>query len=299
MVLLTACHKDDLPATLPSGSISIQAASGKDTLQKSISILNDTAMVLGITAKLSGSASLSDHYVNFGVDTTKIAQYRTTYGQALLLPAYSYYFYKPQARIPAGSLVSEQAVLNIILQTKLEGYSTYVLPVLITDVDGITEGAQTTKVVYYVLKTGKPGSIPKAGWTIFSFSSVNSTLVAANVLDDNNLTTYWASNTAGQMPQSVAINFNKVLTFSAVNYYFPTALKYPTMGGYPTSILIETSMDGITWVNRGTYAGNLVNNMQTLNTGIVTAKYLRFTSLASVKYSVYSVIFISGISLVP
>lgn len=299
-LLLTACRKDDAPAALANGSISIQAAAGKDTLQRSVSILSDTTTVIGLTATLSGSASSSDHYVNFGVDTTKMVQFRAQYGAAVLLPSTSYFFYKPQVRVPAGTLVSEQAILNIVQQTKLVEYTTYVLPVVIQSVDGITEGAQSDRVIYYVFKTGKPLTINKVGWTIFSFSSVNGTFVAANILDDNNLTTYWATVLAGQMPQSIAINFNKNVTFTGVNYYLPTLLKYPTLGGYPTSIQIETSMDGISWQSRGVYAGNVVNNMQTLNTGSVTARYLRFTALASIKYSsTYSVIFISGISLVP
>lgn len=299
-MLLTACHKDKKASSLPDGSVSIQATVGKDTIQRSVSILSDTTTVIDLTATLSGTGSPSDHYVNFGVDTTKMAQFRTLYGAATLLPSTSYYFYKPQVRVPAGSLTSEEAILNIVQQTKLIEYTTYVLPVVIMDVDGVTEGAQTARVIYYVFKTGKPLTINKIGWTIFSFSSVYTTFVATNILDDNNLTTYWTSLLTGAMPQSIAINFNKSVTFSAVTYYIPTLLKYPTLGGYPSSILIETSLDGVIWVNRGTYAGNIVNNMQTLNTGVITARYLRFTSLASVKYSsTYSVIFISGISLVP
>ncbi|MBS1566241.1 MAG: discoidin domain-containing protein, partial [Bacteroidetes bacterium] len=88
--------------------------------------------------------------------------------------------------------------------------------------------------------------------------------------------------------------------FTALNYYLPTALKYPTLGGYPTSILIETSLDGATWTNKGTYAGNINNNMQTLAVGQTTARYVRFTGLACVKYSAtYDAIFISEISLIP
>lgn len=300
IVLLTACRKENGPAALTNGSISFQSAAGKDTLQTSVSILSDTTTVIGLNAALSGNASSSDHWVDFSVDTTKITQFRALYGSAVLLPVSSYFFYKPMVRVPAGALVSEQAQLNIVQQTKLIEYTTYVLPVVIKSVDGITEGPQSTRVLYYVFKTGKPLFINKVGWTIASFSSVNGTSVATNVLDDNNLTTYWGSNISQQMPQSIAINFNRQITFSALNYYVPTILKYPTLGGYPTSIQIETSMDGTTWVSRGVYAGNIVNNMQTINTGVTTARYLRFTSLASVKYSsTYSAIFISGISLVP
>jgi hypothetical protein len=142
--------------------------------------------------------------------------------------------------------------------------------------------------------------IKRAGWTIAGFSSAYSTLVAANVLDADNIGTYWASNLTGQMPQWIALNFNRDITFSALAYYIPPALSYPKYGGYPTSIQIETSMDGVNWVSKGVFAGNIVNNTQTINTGITTARYLRFTALSSVKYAgVYEAVFISGISLFP
>jgi hypothetical protein len=300
IVLLAACKKQSGPADLPNGSVSFQYAAGKDTLQMPLSILSDTALVFKLNAALSGSASSTDHWVSFAVDTTKMAVYRAKYGAALTLPGSSYFFYKPITRLPAGTSVSDPALFNIVLETKLTEYSTYVLPVVIQSVDGKVEGPATSRVVYFVFKTGKPLFINKTGWTIAGFSSVFNTFIATNILDDDNLNTYWTSNITLQMPQWIAINFNKAVTFSAVNYYLPPLLKYPTQGGYPTSIQIETSMDGTNWVSNGVYTGNIANNMQTLNTGIITARYLRFTSLASVKYaSTYSAIFISGISLVP
>ncbi len=300
MVLLTACSKDDTRTLLPGGSISFQQVAGKDTLEMPLSVLQDSPVVLDIKAVLSGTVSSGEHRVSFAVDTTKITDFRARYGNALLLPATSYLFYKPTTLISAGAFVSDPAQLNIGQQTKLTEYSTYVLPVVIKSVDGNAEETATNQVLYYVFKTGKPLFVNKTSWTIAGFSSQNGTLAPTNLLDANNLTTYWVSNITQQMPQWVAINFNKEVTFMALNYYFPTALKYPTSGGYPTSIQIETSMDGTTWVNKGVFAGNLVNNMQTLNTGLTTARYLRFTSLAAVKYnSAYDAVFISGISLIP
>ncbi|WP_158800445.1 discoidin domain-containing protein [Pedobacter sp. L105] len=299
IVLLTACKKDKGPATLPNNSISFQYASGVDTLQRSISILSDTTLVIRFNAALSGNMSSSDHWIKFGVDTTKMAAFRARYGAAVLLPASSYFFYKPTTHLPEGASVSDVAQLNIVQETKLIEYTTYVLPVVIQSVDGILEGPATSRVVYYVFKTGKPLYISKLGW-IATNSSAYLTYTATNLIDDNNLTTYWTSSITQKMPQWAVINFNRQITFSAVNYYVPSALKYPTLGGYPTSVQIETSMDGVTWMNNGVYAGNISNNMQTINTGLITARYLRFTSLASVTYGgLYNCIFISGISLLP
>lgn len=300
LLLAAACKKDDAPDTLPDGSVSLQYPTGKDTIEMPLSLLKDTTIVLKLTAALTGGTATEDHWVKFSVDTTKIADFRARYGAALLLPASSYYFYKAMTRLAPGTSVTDSAELNIVEQLKLKGYSTYVLPVVIRSVDGDLQGPATKKVLYYVFKTGKPLVIPKDGWTIAGFSSVNGTFAATNILDANNTTTYWTSNLTGVMPQWVSINFNADIIFSGVTYYLPTALGYPANGGYPTSIRIETSMNGTVWTDKGTYAGNIVSNAQSINIGLTTAKYLRFTVLTSVKYaSTYEAIFIAGISLVP
>jgi hypothetical protein len=265
-----------------------------------ISILSDSAIVVNLKAVLTGATAAAGHWVTFAADTTKIGFYRDKYGAATLLPLSCYYFYQPMSRLAAGTAVSEAAQLNLILQTKLTEYSTYVLPVVVQSVDGKTDGAAIGKVLYLVLKTGKPAFVNKTGWTIAAFSSANGTNAATFLIDNNILTTYWASNITQTMPQYVTINFGKNIDFVALNYYFPTLLKYPTLGGYPTSVLIETSLDGTTWTNKGTYANVLANSVQTLNIGQTTARYLRFTSLAAVKYSSsYDAVFISEISLIP
>lgn len=298
IILLAACSKDNSPVALPEGSISFHQPAGKDTIEMPLSILKDSAVVIALNAALAGNTSGKDHWVSFAIDTTKIAEYRARYGSAMLLPGVSYLFFKSKSRIAAGTSLSDIAQLNIGQQTKLSEFSTYVLPVVIQSVDGNADGVATNRVLYFVFKTGKPLFIRKQGWTIAGFSSQNGSQAPATLLDENNLTTYWVSNIAERMPQWVTINFNREVTFTALNYYLPTALNYPTLGGYPTSIQIETSMDGITWQSKGIFAGSIKNNMQTINTGVSTARFLRFTVLASVKYNaLYEAIFISGIAL--
>lgn len=302
VLLLAACSKDnDGRAPLTNGSISFQLAADKDTIEMPLSILKDSAIVLGIKAALTGSTSPTEHWVSFAVDTTKIGDYRARYGSALLMPTSSYVFYKPTTRIAPGSSLSDSAQINIGAQTKLTEYSTYVLPIVIQSVDGLVEGPATTRVLYIVIKTGKPLFVNKTGWTIAGFSSQYAPSLAPTMLLDNiTTTTYWGSDIAQEMPQWVSINFNRDVTFLAVNYSLPTALRYPTLGGYPTSIKIETSMNGTDWVDKGTYAGNITNNLQSLPVGETTARYLRFTSLSVVKYNnANDAVFISDISLVP
>lgn len=309
MVLLTACSKDEETTTLPDASVSFALPAGKDSLQIPLLLENNVALVLDIKAALSGRVSSDDHHVSFAIDTTKINEYRNRYGEARILPTSSYLFYKPNSVISAGSTVSDAAQLNIAQQKKLRGYTTYVLPVVIKSVDGKVEGPATSRVIYYVFKTGPASEIPRQGWTIAAYSSQNSSAVAATAaIDANNTTTYWLTSTTKQMPQYVTISLNNEYTFYGVSYYYPTILPYPGSGGYPTSIQIESSLDGTTWINRGVFAGNLVldtsnksttSYMQTLNTGEVTAKFVRFTVLAAVKYSNLPIVFVSGITLAP
>ena len=299
-VLLTSCSKDKDAPSLADASVSFDLPEGKDSLQMDLPITDNVAQVYNIRAVLLGAASSNSHHVSFAIDTAKITEFRARYGDARLLPATSYLFYKSDAVIPAGSSVSDAAQLNIGQQKKLKGRTTYVLPVVIKSVDGNTEGPATSRVVYYVFKTPKGLVIPRDAWTISAYSSQNSSTVgAANVKDPNDGTSYWLSSTAQQMPQYVTINFNEEYTFVGVKYFYPTILPYPTSGGHPTSIRIETSIDGTTWVNKGVFAGNLVNKEQSLEIGETTARHLRFTVLAAVRYSNLPVVFVSGIALVP
>jgi hypothetical protein len=299
-LLLAACSKEKGSSALPNSSVTFDLPAGRDTIQMPLSILKDSLIVVDFKATVTGSKSSTDHWVNFAIDTAKIDSYRAKYGDAVLLPASSYYFYKPLTRLPGSAAVSEPSQLNIISESRLTEFTTYVLPVVIQSVDGKVDGAAVSKVLYYVFKTGKPLVISKLGWTIAGVSSSFSAFSAAKAIDNDKSGTYWASNITQPMPQWINIAFNKEISFSSLVYSFPPVFTYPSQGGYPTSIQIETSMDGTTWINKGVFAGNIVNNMQTINIGLTTARYLRFTSLASVKYiSVYTAIFISDISLLP
>lgn len=308
IVLLMACSKDKALVALPDGSITFDQPAGNDVKQMDLSITEDKTIVFEIKAALAGSPATGNHNITFAVDSTKIAEYRAKYGAATLLPATAYLFYKPTVTLPAGASTSEAAQLNLAQQTNLIEYTTYVLPIVIRSVDGNIEGPATNRVIYYVFKTGKPSKINKNGWKILGFSSVFNAFAATNVIDANATSTYWASNITAQMPQWVSINFDREIKFTAVSYNLASLLVYPSQGGYPTSIQIETSMDGTNWVSRGIFAGNAVIDSQnktiirqTLDLGgLITARYLRFTSLAAVKYAnTYDAIFISDISLLP
>lgn len=296
-MVFVGCEKESVKSNLAEESVSFEST--KDSIQFPVSILKDSLMVLNIKAKLSGEKSAKDVWVTLAVDTTKITEFKERFGDAKLLPSSSYVFFKKNVLIKNGEDLSETAELNFGNQTKLTEYTTYVLPVVVQAVDGETDGAASKKTLFYVFKTGKPLFVNRTGWTIHSYSSQNATFSPNNLIDNNDRTTYWLSNITQNMPQWVIINFNKEVDFTAVNYYFPNAVAYPSGGGYATVIKIETSMDAITWVDKGTFSGNLVDKMQTLSIGETKARYLRFTALSVIKFSGFDVVFVSGISLTP
>lgn len=295
--LLGACRKNSPDTTLAIGSVSIQRVSVADTLVVTMPVAKDTTFVIGIKAMI-GLPVAGEHRVNFGVDVAKLTDYQSKYGNALLLPSFAYFFYQPSCRIPAGATLSDSAEINIVEGTKLKALTTYVLPVIIRSVDGSTDGIAKEQTLYVVIKTGKSPFVSKAGWTIASVSSQDSWNPATNLLDNDDVNTLWSTDWSQTMPQNVVIDFNDQLTFSGVAYRTP-APYYPTQGGYPTQIQIELSTDGTNWVDKGLFVGQTSDATQTVNTGICTARYLRFTILSVQPYWGSNVAYMGGIGLVP
>ncbi len=109
---LTACSKDNAPAPLPEGSVVFQQAIEKDTIEIPLSILKDSAVVVALKAKLSGTTAAADHWVSFSVDTTKIADYRSRFGNATMMPSGSYFFTGRWCALP-------QEHLNLMLHRSI------------------------------------------------------------------------------------------------------------------------------------------------------------------------------------
>ncbi|MEJ7557106.1 MAG: discoidin domain-containing protein [Pedobacter sp.] len=307
ILLLMACKKDKASReVLSEGSVTFDLPASTEVVATPIEIKNVRVVSFEIKASLQGNTSSDIHYVTFAVDTTKIAAYRLKYGNsAILLPLANYLYYKPIATIAAGSSVSEAAILNLNVQPTFKARSTYVLPLVISAVDGQPQDPATRRVVYYVFNTGEPLYVDHTGFTVSATaSSVNGANVANNAVDANTLGTYWLSNISQSLPQWVNADFGRAVTFSGLDYFFPTAINYATLGGNTTSVKVETSLNNTTWVDKGTYAVDIKNaeRKQTLTLpSLTTARYLRFTVLAAAPYLSggvsYSVCFVSGIVL--
>ncbi|GGH32785.1 DUF1735 domain-containing protein [Sphingobacterium alkalisoli] len=309
VLLLAACKKDESRREmLTEGRITFDLPTSSDVVQQNLDIKEVSLLSMEMKAALLGGTSADPHYVTFAPDTTKIAAYREKYGSAaLLLPSLNYLFYKSTVAINAGSNVSESAVLNLSFQNLLRPQSTYVLPLAITAVDGIIQDPGTRKVVYYVFNTGDALYVDHAGLTVTATaSSTAGANTASRAIDPNTGTTYWASATSGVFPQSLNIDYAREVSFSGVDIFYPTSvnINYATLGGDPTSVKVETSVDNSTWIDQGTYSVDIRNTARkhTMNLpSQTTARYVRVTVLDAAPYVsgtlTFSVVLVSGIML--
>nr|WP_121273635.1 discoidin domain-containing protein [Pedobacter schmidteae] len=307
VILFMSCKKDKTaPEPLAEGRVAFDVPASTDVVVRDLDIRNEALISLEMKATLQGETSTDVHQVTFATDTAKIVDYRQKYGAgALLLPTTAYLYYKPNVTIPAGANISEAGVLNFRVLTSLKAHSTYVLPLVISSVDGQMQDPKTRKLIYYVFKTGDATYIDHTGYTLVATAS--STLgvnVPARAIDATTGTTFWASSNTVALPQWLSIDFGRNVTFPSFDYFFPTGIT-AAVGGYTTSAKVETSSDNINWVDKGTYAIDVNNTLkrQTINMpSLTTARYLRFTILTATPYNVsativYNIGFVGGILL--
>lgn len=293
--IVSACKKDEAKPAVTPGSISIVALATKDTLMQNVPAGMDSVIVIGLKAILNSGVSTGDHFVSFKADTSHMVKFRARFGSGTTLPSDNFRFFRSRCRIPAGTTVSDMAELNIFQQTSLRAESEYVLPVVISEMDGNSEAAVPGEVLYIIVKTGRSPIVLKNDWTIHEVSSQNTSGPAINLLD-NNVNTTWVNGNYG-FPQHVTFNFGETITFSGVSYEVP-AINYATLGGYPTRFQIETSLDGVTWDDKGTFDGVTTAVAWQRNIGTTNARYLRYTVHAATKFwGVFDIVYIGDISL--
>jgi hypothetical protein len=282
-IAMVSCKKNQDVALLP-GAASIKEAVNTDTLSNTVSTDKDSLITIELEAVLKEAAGSGPHTVVLEVDTSEIVAYREKYGNMPVLPTSNYFIPFTSCNIAAGATVSSAAEINIISESKLKAQTTYVLPVVIKNVDG--QAPQTIgqgQVIYLLIKTtgidyGNP--IDKASWSIISYSSAAgfptlSIYAPANVLD-NNSGSIWATASNGTMPQYLTIDMGQSYNLRTVTYQ-----DWPdyTLGGNPTQIMIELSTDLSTWSNMGQFADTVPSfAVKNLPINPVTpARYIRFT----------------------
>ncbi len=299
VLLFAACSKDSI-TELSTGSVSIQGySSTTDTLVKEMPLVTDSVITFKLGATLNGQSATNDHYIRFAVDTSKIALYRSKYGDATLLPNCSYFFYKSDCYIREGSSLSDSVEMNIVQENSLKGFTTYVLPMVIQSVDGQKNAVAPGEVMFLVFEAGKSSVISKAEWEIVSVSSEWEAGMAVQAIDNVITTGGWASDPYGSMPQNIVIDFGYATTFSEVTDH-PRYYEIGQQGGVPTKVKIELSMDGISWTDKGTFDLEHSEEQVIDMGGECTAQYMRFTVLeATLMFGAYEAVYLSEIGLNP
>lgn len=299
-VVTVSCKKNtDMPLLAP-GAAYINEAVNTDTA-KTIKMSTDKDSLFTVKLEVAVKAAASGtHNVVLGVDTSKMAAYRAKYGNASVLPSSSYFIPFANCQIPAGATKSNSAEINILSQSLLRPLTTYVLPVVIKNVDGqVPETIGQGQIIYLVFKTtgvdyGTP--INKAGWSIATYSATYSAAIyPATAVLDNKPGTQWVTPLTTPMPQYITIDMAQTYNLKAVTYQEWTSF---AAGANPTQIKVELSTDGNNWLNMGTFTdtapGTSVKNLPMKP--VTPARYIRFTVLqASIYASIYTPVAIAEI----
>lgn len=284
---ITSCSKEDVSEIsfgepLPAGSVSIKKSTVFDTANIKLSVVRDSMITVRLSAiaaqKLSGR-----HLVEFGIDSTKLPVFQLKYGSATLYPASSYFVFKKTAVLTADSVASTQVEFNLISQTKLQPMKTYVLPLSIISVDNNSSAIDMNNNTFYlVIKTGKSPVLDKTGWSIVSFSSQLSANYSPEKLLDKDLSTFWFSDQSKYMPQYVTVDMKSDHNLNGILF---TNYQNLTYGGYPLTVNIQTSVDGISWQDKGNFNCAAVITQQTLPFADTNARYFKFTVLTCQLYN--------------
>lgn len=307
LISISACQKEDSGRVLlPDNSVKFDMPETEDVVANELDVREVSLLTLEMRAVLTSPPSSGVHYVTFAPDTTKLAAYQQKYGDATLLPAQNYLYYKPTVAISSGNTVSESGVLNLSFQTTLKANSTYVLPLAVMYVDGQLQDPTTRSVVYYVFNTGDALYVDHTGYTVTATaSSTAGTNTASRVVDANNTTTFWASGLLPEvLPQWLQVDYGREITFSGLDLFYPTSVNYATTGGDPNLAKVEVSSDGANWEDIGTYRVDVRNDQRkhsVIFPSPVNGQYLRFTILDAAPYvagtASHNVTLVSGIML--
>lgn len=297
LLFFAACSEDEI-TELPASSIGISGYSSQnDTLVTEMEVLTDSIITIKLNATLHENEATDNHYVRFAVDTSKIASYRNKYGEAFVLPSTSYFFVKPECQITKGSTLSDEIELNIVQQTLLRPYSTFVLPLVIETVDGNPKSVNPGEVMYLVFKAGRALFISKAEWEIVDATDIETGPGVPNNAIDNDEGTFWqAGSTVGAVPPYfIEIDFANEIVFTAISI----TNFHPVFG----SILegqIEVSLDGDIWSDLGTYQYTEQGD-RLIETGITSARYIRLniSKVEPVFGGLFNPLYISEITLIP
>ncbi|EOR94317.1 sialidase precursor, exo-alpha-sialidase [Arcticibacter svalbardensis MN12-7] len=245
-------------------------------------------------ANYGGPGILSaDIQVNFEEDAALVAKFNeTNFTNYKAMPAGSFAFEKNTVVLSKAKQSTDPLRISIFTD-KLDGVGGYLLPVTIKT-DGLIKVNESLKTTYYLINatyaTNPYVSFDNSTWEIVSLSSEETTGEgvangrAIYAFDKNGATfwtTQWKTAKPGP-PHIIAVDMKeekKLRGFIITGRKETTGLVKAT--GNPRDIIIQTSMDGITWTYSQSFAlANVLENTIYLNYAQM-ARFFKITINAS------------------
>lgn len=228
----------------------------------------------------------NDIQVTFSPNTTLVDSFNAANHTAYLpMPEKSYTLGTTTGTITKGTLSTGPLVIDVKTSGagSIDIMKEYLLPVSIISASaGINEKLRTT---FYKVRADYP-LYDRTNWQVLSFSSQEANGEGAGngkVINafDNNAATYWHTQWQGGSPgppHFFVIDMGDVKTLHGFSFLG----RQSDNAGKPQDVVVETSMDNITWASVGSFTLANTNDAQTkVMSSFTDARYFKITILSS------------------
>ncbi|WP_186458698.1 BT_3987 domain-containing protein [Mucilaginibacter achroorhodeus] len=222
------------------------------------------AAVTPITINVSPT-SPNNLTIGVATDNTKIASYGSGF---TAFPDGSYSLSATTLNLGSGQSASFN--VNIPDLSKFDGTKSYLLPLMITKINGDEYVLNANKIVYVQLSfnnlnntnnTSAAGSklLNRQGWLANATASFDgsfyggSNYVPANAIDGDNSTDWVSNYQTGTESITIDMGASHQVKTIAYSNAFNSILSQFSIEDYPSSVKVYTSTNGTDWTSQGTY----------------------------------------------
>lgn len=279
-----SCSKDYDTDYHTDGQANVYISQALGLSENATFTYSSTASTLKLTAT-SGAKATQDIKVTFATDPSLVASFDTSNpSKYVKLPDGCVEIPSPVATIPAGEYISNELEVKVKTTGVLDRSTTYLLPVIISKVDGGTLN-EAMSVKYYVV-TAVYEDLDKTGWTIQGFDSEEATGEGPNngravFILDNNVSTIWHTQWDGgtpPLPHWVSVDMQSAKLISGLSF----VNRQGASNGIPKNIKVQVSTDGTTWTDAGNYVLVQGNAKQFIYFPTpMSARYFKVTATSS------------------
>jgi len=297
---LTAClyagcdDEVNLPAQPLSDYEKIYMPQAVNNPVKTTLLISDTPQTVIYGANYGGQDyPAQDIQIGFAVNMAMVDSFNLKNNtQYKAMPANSYSFTQTSAIILKGTLSTEpmEIKVNTSGPNAVDVLTDYLLPVSISETK-VTSGNinvnEDLRTTYYLIKA-QPNlddypDYDRSLWSIAGFSSEEPAEAqwgnggqAIHTLDDNT-GTFWHSQWANALPgppHYITVNMGEVKTIHGLWFID----RQNDQEGKPKDVLVQVSMDGITWTDAGGFTlENTKDKQKQFISGFKTAQYFKVT----------------------